>query len=195
MDMDLTVKSNKLNEIVSRIERLPATSWQVKARMIVGVATFFDGFAGLIIAAAISVLMVSWHLKPQQAGILISSGFLGQVIGAIFFGWVAERYGRLRTTILTILVYAVFSFLCATSWDYTSLFIFRLIQGFGLGERSPSLRPTSTRSRRRRLGEDLSSYMRYSSLLAFWEHLFWGIGSCLGLDGARSSSLVAFPPF
>ena len=135
--MDLTVPSGKLNEIVGRLERLPVTSWQVKARMIVGVATFFDAFDGLIIASAVSVLMMSWHLKPQQMGLLISSGFLGQTIGAIFFGWVAERYGRLRTTILTILVYSVFSFLCAASWDYTSLFIFRLVQGFGLGGEVP----------------------------------------------------------
>jgi putative MFS transporter len=135
--MSTVVAGDKLPEIVSRIERLPATIWQVKARLIVGVATFFDAFDGLIIASCLSVLIPLWHMKPQQAGFLISSGFLGQMIGAIFFGWLAERYGRLRTTILTILVYSVASFLCAASWDYTSLFIFRLIQGFGLGGEVP----------------------------------------------------------
>lgn len=135
--MSAATTSDKLPEIVSRIERLPATSWQVKARLIIGVATFFDAFDGLIIASCLSVLIPLWDIKPQQAGLLISAGFLGQTIGAIFFGWLAERYGRLRTTILTILVYSIFSFLCAASWDYASLFIFRLLQGFGLGGEVP----------------------------------------------------------
>jgi putative MFS transporter len=38
---------------------------------------------------------------------------------------------------LTIVLYGVLSFCCAAAWDYTSLLIFRLIQGFGLGGEVP----------------------------------------------------------
>jgi hypothetical protein len=42
--MSTATTHDKVSEIVSRIERLPLTSWQVKARLIIGVATFFDAF-------------------------------------------------------------------------------------------------------------------------------------------------------
>jgi putative MFS transporter len=128
---------DKVSEIIARIERLPLTSWQVRARIIVGVATFFDAFDSLAIAFVLPVLIGLWSIKPQQIGLIISAGFTGQLIGALFFGWLAERIGRLRTTVLTILVYAIFSFFCAASWSYASLLTFRMIQGFGLGGEVP----------------------------------------------------------
>ena len=135
--MSTEVTRDKVPEIVARIERLPITSWQVKARMIVGIATFFDAFDSIAIAFALPVLIGAWSIKPQQVGFLISAGFAGQLVGALFFGWLAERVGRLRTTIITILIFAVMSFFCAASWSYSSLLIFRIIQGFGLGGEVP----------------------------------------------------------
>lgn len=135
--MSATTGNDKISEITSRIERLPLTSYQSKALLIVGVATFFDAFDAMTIAFALPVLIGAWSIKPQYIGILISAGFLGQMLGAIAFGRVAERFGRLRTTIVTILVYSIFSFCCAASWSYTSLFVFRIIQGFGLGGEVP----------------------------------------------------------
>jgi len=135
--MSTAAASDKVSEVIARIERLPLTSWQVKARVIVGVATFFDAFDFLTIAFVLPVLMPAWHIKPQDAGFLISAGAVGQLIGAILFGRVAERIGRLRTTMLTIVLYGLLSFCCAAAWDYTSLLLFRLVQGFGLGGQVP----------------------------------------------------------
>jgi len=129
---------DKISDITSRIERLPLTSFQVKALVVVGVATFFDAFDAMTIAFALPVLIGAWSIKAQYIGFLISAGFLGQMIGAIFFGRLAERAGRLRITIITIFVYSVFSLCCAFSWSYTSLFVFRILQGFGLGGEVPA---------------------------------------------------------
>ncbi len=129
--------SSKISEIAARIERLPLTSWQVKARLIVGVATFFDAFDVLAIGYALPAIIHAWSIKPQNIGVIISAGFAGQLVGAFLFGWLAERIGRLRTTIITILVYSVFSFCCAASWNYLSLIVFRVIQGIGLGGEVP----------------------------------------------------------
>jgi len=135
--MDAVISNDKVLEITSRIERLPLTSWQVKARIIVGVATFFDAFDALTIAFALPVLIHAWSIKPQYIGLLISAGYAGQLVGALLFGWLGERIGRLRTTIMTILIFSMMSFLCAASWNYFSLLIFRVLQGFGLGGEIP----------------------------------------------------------
>ena len=68
---------------------------------------------------------------------MISAGFVGQLIGALLFGWVAERYGRMTAMIWSIALFAVMSLVCAFAWDYNSLLVFRTIQGIGLGGEVP----------------------------------------------------------
>ena len=96
-------------EIAARVDRLPVSRWHVKARIIIGVATFFDAFDALAIASVLPVLVPMWKLTPPQIGLLISAGFLGQLLGAVFFGWIAERYGRMTGMAWSILIFAIMS--------------------------------------------------------------------------------------
>jgi putative MFS transporter len=123
--------------IVARLERLPITSWHVRARMIVGAATFFDAFDVLTISVVLPVLAGTWHLTPSRIGLLISTGFAGQLAGAFLFGWAAEKFGRLRALVYSIAIFACMSLACAFAWNYTSLFICRTIQGVGIGGEVP----------------------------------------------------------
>jgi putative MFS transporter len=83
------------DSIAARIERLPISRWHTRIRIILGTATFFDAFDALTIAFVLPTLIGLWHLMPGQAGLLISTGFLGQLVGSIAFGWIGERYGRI----------------------------------------------------------------------------------------------------
>ena len=107
--------------IVARVERLPISRWHNYMRVVVGSATFFDAFDALVIAFVLPVLIPLWQMSPAQVGLLVSSGYVGQVIGCILFGWVAERFGRLRSLAWTIGVISVLSIACAFAWDATSL--------------------------------------------------------------------------
>ena len=129
--------SASVDNIVARLERLPTSWWQVKTRIIVGVATFFDAFDALAIATVLPVIVPLWKLTPPQIGVMISAGFLGQLLGALLFGWIAERYGRMTAMIWSIALFAVMSLVCAFAWDYDSLLVFRTIQGIGLGGEVP----------------------------------------------------------
>ena len=123
--------------IIARLERLPITSWHVRARMIVGTATFFDAFDVLAISVVLPVLAGRWHLNPSRVGLLISTGFAGQLAGAFLFGWAAEKFGRLRAMVWSIAIFACMSLACAFAWNYTSLFVCRTIQGIGIGGEVP----------------------------------------------------------
>ena len=59
---------------------------------------------------------------------LLISAFGGWIAGAL-----SDRFGRVRILQITILWYAVFTFLCGFAQDFTQLFIFRALQGFGFG--------------------------------------------------------------
>ena len=123
--------------IIARIERLPTSWWHVRTRLIIGVATFFDAFDSLTIAYVLPVIIPTFKIAPQQIGSLIAIGFAGQAIGAVFFGWAAERFGRLRIAIFTTAIFGLMSLVCATATSYEQLFWYRFIQGVGLGGEVP----------------------------------------------------------
>jgi MFS transporter, putative metabolite:H+ symporter len=78
-----------------------------------------------------------WHLTTQQTGLLISAAFFGQIAAAFFFGWFAERYGRMPALMLSTGLYSLMSLGCAFAWDFNSLFVMRAIEGFGIGGEVP----------------------------------------------------------
>jgi putative MFS transporter len=132
-----TISTLSEQQITARIERLPVSGWYVRLLAIVGTAHFFDAFDSLTIASVLPILAGAWHIAPAQIGLLISAGFVGQMIGAIFLGWAAERHGRLRILQWTLGIIALLSIACAFAWDYDSFFVFRTLQGIGLGAEVP----------------------------------------------------------
>jgi len=123
--------------IIARLERLPQSWWHVKTRIVVGTATFFDAFDALSIAVTLPALVGLWKLVPGQIGFLISAGYIGQIVGAVFFGWFAERYGRIKALVGSVAILSLLSLACAFSWNYESLLVFRTLQGIGLGGEVP----------------------------------------------------------
>src|SRR5690242_3973350 len=123
--------------LLARIERTQVSPWHIKALLVMGSATFFDAFDVLAIAYVLPSLIGVWKLEPRTIGMLISSSFIGQILGALFFGGLAERIGRLRCAKITIALYSLMSVLCAMSWNVPSLLLFRTIQGIGLGGEVP----------------------------------------------------------
>jgi MFS transporter, putative metabolite:H+ symporter len=123
--------------VAARLERLPYSRWHVTVTSFLGVAIFFDGFDALSTAYVLPVLIREWHIAPQSIGGLISIANLGQALGALFFGWLAERIGRVPTARITIALYAVMSLACAFTSNYQELFWCRFIEGIGLGGEIP----------------------------------------------------------
>jgi len=76
-------------ELVARLERLPVTRRLLLIRIIIGSATFFDAYTVLVIAFAMPQLVKLWNLSPADVGLILSAGYVGQLFGAIGFGWLA----------------------------------------------------------------------------------------------------------
>jgi MFS transporter, putative metabolite:H+ symporter len=123
--------------IAARIERLPYSRWHVTVTAILGVAIFFDSFDSLAIAYVLPVIIPAWHIPPEKVGALISVANFGQALGAITFGWVAERIGRVSAARITIALFAVMSLACAFTQNYEQLFVCRFLEGIGLGGEIP----------------------------------------------------------
>ncbi len=126
-----------MRHVVARLERLPYCSWHLKMRLIICTAWFFDAFDSIAIAYVLPPLIGLWHLSPQQIGSLIGVGFLGQLVGAVAFGWIAEHWGRRRSMLTTLLIFSLGALACAAAQSYTMLWWLRFIQGIGLGGEIP----------------------------------------------------------
>jgi putative MFS transporter len=123
--------------IAARIERLPPSAWHVRMRLIIGMATFFDAFDLITIATILPTLISMWKLTPPQIGWLISVAFFGQALGAVGFGYLAERIGRVKVAIISIVIFSALSILCAFANSYDQLVWLRFFQGIGLGGEVP----------------------------------------------------------
>ena len=124
-------------ELVARIERLPVTRRLLLLRVIVGIATFFDAYTVLAIAFAMPQLVSEWKLAPAEVGMIISAGYVGQLFGAVLFGSLAEKIGRLKTLFITIVLFASMDAACLFAWSGVSMMAFRFLQGVGTGGEVP----------------------------------------------------------
>ena len=84
-------------------------------------------------AGLVPVAMKLVRLTKAQAGALGSVTLLGGAVGGLVFGHVADRYGRTRALIASVLIYSVFTAACglsATLWQFA---LFRALLGLGMG--------------------------------------------------------------
>ena len=124
-------------EIAARMERLPLTRTQVKARIVVGMATFFDGYDTLMLGLVMTVLVTQWHLSHTEIGLLLSGTSFGQLLGALLFPYLADRIGRLRAASYSVWIVGLLALAGAACWSFTSLLVARFIQGIGIGGEIP----------------------------------------------------------
>jgi putative MFS transporter len=134
---DVCASTDGPAEISARIERLPITRRVFWTRNIIGAATFFDGYTVIAIAYAMPVLVREWGLDPRQTGMILSMGYLGQIVGAVVFGWLAERLGRLKVLLFTILLFVSMDVACLFATGAALMMLFRFTQGIGTGGEVP----------------------------------------------------------
>ena len=92
-----------------------------------------DGFDFLIYTFVIPTLITLWGMNKAQAGYIASAALLSSAIGGWGAGVLADRFGRVRILQLTVLWFAVFTFLSGFTHSYGQLLFTRAMQGFGFG--------------------------------------------------------------
>ncbi|CAM2150291.1 putative metabolite transport protein HI_1104 [Pararobbsia alpina] len=92
-----------------------------------------DGFDLLLLGFMLPAIGAELHLSGAQSGALVTWTLIGAVIGGLLFGTLSDAYGRVRMLSLSILVFALFTGLCAFSTGYHDLLAYRTVAGIGLG--------------------------------------------------------------
>lgn len=191
--------------LVARLNNVPFSRWHMKARIIMGSATFFDAFDSLALAFVLPVLKDLWHLSVAQVGTLISAGYIGQFLGAVLFGSLAEKIGRVRSAAGSIGIMAVLAIACVFTRHYEALLVLRFIQGIGIGGEVPvaavyvsELSPTRARGRFFLLYEMIFPFgLMITGQLGAWLVPTYGWQSMFligGIPGLVIAGLVLFLP-
>jgi len=131
------VTSGAAPDLIARLESVPFSRWHLRARIIVGSATFFDAFDALSLAFVLPVLAPEWRLSSAQIGWLIAAGYLGQFVGALVFGTLAEGFGRVRSAAGATALMSIMSLACAGAGSLPWLLALRFVQGIGVGGEMP----------------------------------------------------------
>ena len=101
---------------------------------IMALLTFFDGYDTFNPSYVIHYVMGPWGLAPGQAGLLVSSGLIGFLIGAAAHGLVADRYGRRVTLLGGLWITSAFTLATPIFGDsFGSFCLLRIFTGLGLG--------------------------------------------------------------
>ena len=124
-----------VTDIPARLDRLPWSRWHWKIVLALGITWILDGLEVTIVGALGGVLerADTLALSAERIGWAGSAYVGGAVLGALFFGRLADRYGRKRLFLVTLAVYAAATLATAFSFDFWSFVLFRALTGFGIG--------------------------------------------------------------
>ncbi|TRX74819.1 MFS transporter [Pseudomonas mangiferae] len=92
-----------------------------------------DGMDTQMLSFVIPTLIATWGLSTGEAGLIGTCTLLASAAGGWIAGILADRIGRVRTLQLTVLWFAVFTFLCGLARDFDQLLLARTLMGFGFG--------------------------------------------------------------
>src|SRR5579871_3760879 len=98
-----------------------------------GLGWMLDAFDVMLYALVLAHIMRDLAMSKGTAGLLNTLTLLASGIGGVLFGFIADRIGRKRALMITILVYSVFSFASGLSTTILMLACFRFVLGLGMG--------------------------------------------------------------
>src|SRR5688500_5866637 len=123
------------SDIPARLDRLPWSAWHWRVVMALGVSWLLDGLEVTVVGALGPTLQRgdTLALSAAQIGWAASAYVAGAVLGALFFGRLADRLGRKRLFLLTLVVYMVASIATAFTNSFWTFVACRFVTGIGIG--------------------------------------------------------------
>jgi MFS family permease len=124
-------------KVPARLDRLPWSRWHWMIVTGLGTVWILDGLEVTIvgnISGQIGKPGSGLHVtQAQVTGLGAATYVLGACLGALFFGWLTDRFGRKKLFMITLGTYLVATALTALSFAPWWFFLFRFLTGFGIG--------------------------------------------------------------
>jgi MFS transporter, putative metabolite:H+ symporter len=129
----LTRAQQQQPSVGARLDRLPIVRTHRMLTAAVGVGLFFDFFDSNLSGTIGKVLQADFGVSATSLKLILSSAFIGQFVGSIVFGRLADRLGRRSAFMLNLGVYSLFTLAGAFSPNAGFLIATRFLAGLGIG--------------------------------------------------------------
>ncbi|MFF1421311.1 MFS transporter [Streptomyces sp. NPDC058280] len=124
-------------KVPARLDRLPWSRWHWMIVIGLGTVWILDGLEVTVVGNIASRLSEDGSGLPisdtQVTGVAAALYVAGSCSGALFFGWLTDRYGRKKLFLITLAVYLAATAATALSFSVWWFFLFRFLTGFGIG--------------------------------------------------------------
>lgn len=175
---------------MSNITRVSSPPNTARLMQTVGLCFLVALMEGLDLqAAGIAAVGIAqaFSLDKMQMGWIFSAGILGLLPGALFGGMLADRHGRKKVLLGSVVLFGLFSIVTALAWDFHSLVFARFMTGAGLGAALPNLIALTSEAAGPRfrgtavslmycgvpIGAALAAALGFSGLTQEWQTIFW----------------------
>lgn len=99
--------------------------------------TLVDGYDTLMLAFLAPLISKQFSMPPGSFGKIFSAGYAGAAIGALCVGAAADRWGRKKMMVASLLIAGAFTLICAWAGSPGELMLWRFLAGIGLGGAIP----------------------------------------------------------
>lgn len=109
----------------------------LKLLMVIGTAWLFDAADVALLSFIMPLIKKEWFLNDNQIGLVSSITTVGMMVGAILFGYLADKFGKKNIIIITLLIFSISNLVLALTTNVSQFMLVRFITGIGLGGELP----------------------------------------------------------
>ena len=120
------------------IDAQTISRFQIGLLLMCASVLFVDGFDAQAIGYTAPSIVGEWHIDRTSLGPVFSAGLFGLMIGALLMGPLADRIGRKRIIVLSVLAFGLGTLATVLATDTQSLLFIRFATGLGLGGALPN---------------------------------------------------------
>ena len=119
-------------EYLEQQKKLTINQWKIFAAATIG--DMLDFFDFLLIAFVLAFIVKDWNLTYGESGAILLASGISAPLGSLFYGWLADKIGRRKVMIITILNFSIATGLMALTPEHGWVFlvICRVLVGFGV---------------------------------------------------------------
>ena len=117
--------------VPARLDRLPWAKFHWMVVVGLGVSWILDGLEIQLVSTA--GFQKSLGMSSTEVGLAGTVYLIGQVVGALTFGRLTDRWGRKKLFIITLAIYLIGSGVAGLAWTPWFLYLWRFVAGLGIG--------------------------------------------------------------
>lgn len=124
-----------MTDLARELEKIKPTTKRTQqiAFIFAFLALLVDGADMLLLSFSLNSLKAEFGLSNLQAGALGSFTLAGMAIGGFIGGWACDRLGRVRTVVISILVFSILTAALGFAQNFEQFAVLRFLSAFGIG--------------------------------------------------------------